>query len=76
MIIRHFRTTLTRQVKENEFIVFFLLQNYLNESLKFLEKSYPSGSISSLHANAMQDTKPIYIDTKTLLHQSGMHDKK
>jgi len=56
----------------------FYLQNYLNESLKFLEKSYPSNSLGGIHSS-MPDTKPIYIDTKSLLgnhHQSGMHDKK
>jgi hypothetical protein len=65
-----------RKIKKNQ-IHFF--QNYLNESLKFLEKSYPTGSIGGLHTNTMQDTKPIYIDTKSLLtshHQAGMHDKK
>lgn len=62
----------------NFHVVSLLFQNYLNESLKFLEKSYPSNSLGGIHSS-MPDTKPIYIDTKSLLgnhHQSGMHDKK
>merc|ERR1711935_1010950 len=42
------------------------IQNYLNESLKYLDKSYPNTSLAGLHT-PMSDTKPIYIDTKALL---------
>jgi len=57
------------------------VQNYLNESLKYLDKSYPnSSSITGLpHSppSSMADTKPIYIDTKALLgHHHHMDHKK
>merc|ERR1711892_112165 len=39
------------------------IQNYMNESLKYLDKVYPNSSIAGLHT-PMSDTKPIYIDTK------------
>merc|ERR1712226_588876 len=57
------------------------VQNYLNESLKYLDKSYPnSSSLSGLpHSSpsSMVDTKPIYIDTKALLgHRHPMDHKK
>ena len=90
-------------------------QNYLNESLKFLDKAYPNGGggqgstpgggppggnltpNSNLHVSVTtppsssstaaspvsslmmhQDTKPIYIDSKTLLghHMHHLADKK
>lgn len=70
--------------------ILFFLQNYLTESLKYLDKAYPSAgssistssavSVASAEAmNTSLDTKPIYIDTKALLghhmpHQSS--DKK
>ena len=44
----------------------FSFQNYINESLKYLDKSYPNTSLAGLHT-PMSDTKPIYIDTKALL---------
>ena len=50
-----------------------LFQNYLNESLKCIEKTLPSGglSIGSL------DTKPIQLDSKLLLSsQLGILEKK
>ena len=46
--------------------LFFFFQNYINESLKYLDKSYPNTSLAGLHT-PMSDTKPIYIDTKALL---------
>lgn len=55
------------------------VQNYLNESLKYLDKSYPNSSISGIHSppSSMADTKPIYIDTKALLgHHHPMDHKK
>jgi transcription factor AP-2 len=57
------------------------VQNYLNESLKYLDKSYPnSSSLTGLPHNPlkhMADTKPIYIDTKALLgHHHPMDHKK
>jgi transcription factor AP-2 len=57
------------------------VQNYLNESLKYLDKSYPnSSSLTGLpHSppSSMADTKPIYIDTKALLgHHHPMDHKK
>ena len=48
------------------FFSFFKFQNYINESLKYLDKSYPNTSLAGLHT-PMSDTKPIYIDTKALL---------
>jgi len=42
------------------------VQNYLNESLKYMDKSYPNTSLAGLHT-PVADTKPIYIDTKALL---------
>ena len=61
--------------------LFLYFQNYLNESLKYLDKSYPnSSSITGLpHSppSSMADTKPIYIDTKALLgHHHTMEHKK
>merc|ERR1711899_122720 len=57
------------------------IQRHLNESLKYLDKSYPnSSSITGLpHSppSSMADTKPIYIDTKALLgHHHHMDHKK
>jgi transcription factor AP-2 len=49
------------------------IQNYLNESLKCIEKTLPPGglSIGSL------DTKPIQLDSKLLLSsQLGILEKK
>ena len=48
--------------------LFLFFQNYINESLKYLDKSYPNTSLAGLHT-PMSDTKPIYIgvDTKALL---------
>jgi len=61
------------------------VQNYLNETLKYLDKTYPnttptslgmsptsssSGGAAAAAANLMQDTKPIYVDTKLLLGQA------
>merc|ERR1712129_686483 len=42
------------------------IQNYLNESLKLMDKSYPTSTIgpNSHHI----DSKPIYIDSKILLN--------
>lgn len=42
------------------------IQNYLNESLKIMDKSYPTSSVgpNSHHI----DSKPIYIDSKILLN--------
>ena len=59
----------------------YFFQNYLNESLKYLDKSYPnSSSLTGLpHSppSSMADTKPIYIDTKALLgHHHPMDHKK
>lgn len=52
------------RASDEKMLPFF--QNYLNESLKYLDKSYPNTSLAGLHT-PMVDTKPIYIDTKTLL---------
>ena len=54
---------------------FFSLQNYLNESLKHLDKSYPNTSLAGLH-NPMTDTKPIYIDSKILLGHQHVDNNK
>ena len=57
----------------------------MNETLKYLDKTYPdttptslgmsptsssSGGAAAAAANLMQDTKPIYVDTKLLLGQA------
>ena len=39
------------------------IQNYLNESIKYLDKSYPSSGLG-LHSNG--ESKPTYIDGKSL----------
>jgi hypothetical protein len=65
-------------------------QNYLNESLKYLDKAYPGGAGSGASLAGLSsspsvsssmigpDTKPIYIDTKALLghHMQSAADKK
>jgi len=51
------------------------VQNYLNESLKHLDKSYPNTSLAGLHT-PMSDTKPIYIDTKALLGHHHVDNNK
>jgi len=51
------------------------VQNYLNESLKHLDKSYPNTSLAGLH-NPMTDTKPIYIDSKILLGHQHVDNNK
>jgi hypothetical protein len=45
------------------------VQNYLNESLKMLEKGggYSSSSPHSLHS---LDSKPLHLDTKILINQA------
>jgi hypothetical protein len=58
---------------EEELLPPELVQNYLNESLKCIEKTLPPGglSIGSL------DTKPIQLDSKLLLSsQLGILEKK
>merc|ERR1711971_1043307 len=39
------------------------IQNYLNESIKYLDKSYPSGSLG-LHSSL--ENKSVYLDSKLL----------
>merc|ERR1719219_2807921 len=41
------------------------IQNYLNESIKYLDKSYPSSSLG-LHSSG--DSKSVYIDSKSLFN--------
>ena len=53
----------------------FFLQNYLNESLKYMDKSYPNTSLAGLHT-PVADTKPIYIDTKALLGHHHVDSNK
>ena len=60
------------------------IQNYLNESLKLLEKSYPPPAqavvtnshsvvnLAHLPQSLLVDTKPIHIDTKLLLPSSAI----
>ena len=48
-------------------------QNFLNESLKFLDKMYPNNShLSGLHTvasvSSSLDTKPLHLDAKSLLN--------
>jgi len=62
------------------------IQNYLNESLKLLEKCYPPThpghlpanlNLSHLPPHLLQDTKPIQLDTKLILqHSLPTEDKK
>ena len=58
----------------------------MNETLKYLDKTYPNTTPTSLGMSPtsssaqaanpiMQDTKPIYVDTKLLLGQH-MHENK
>ena len=63
------------EVYLNHDFSFFSLQNYLNESLKHLDKSYPNTSLAGLH-NPMTDTKPIYIDSKILLGHQHVDNNK
>jgi len=49
------------------------VQNFLNESLKFLDKMYPNNShLSGLHTvasvSSSLDTKPLHLDAKSLLN--------
>jgi len=44
------------------------IQNYLNESLKIMDKSYPPSSLGLNSHNI--DSKPIHIDSKILLNHS------
>ena len=46
------------------------IQNYLNESIKYLDKSYPTSSSLGLHTPGAE-TKPVYIDSK-LIFNHGM----
>ena len=67
------------------------IQNYLNESLKLLEKSYPPAPpqaqapqivtthhqhLSHLPQHLLLDTKPIQIDTKLILPPDHEANKK
>ena len=56
---------------KDPFFNVFVLQNYLNESLKLLDKSYPPPSaVGNTHLNSLVDTKPnIHIDAKLLTLQ-------
>ena len=54
-------------------LFFHFFQNFLNESLKFLDKMYPNNShLSGLHTvasvSSSLDTKPLHLDAKSLLN--------
>ena len=53
-------------------------QNFLNESLKSLDKSYTNNGHLNLHSSSGLDAKPLHIDAKTLnqLHQQENNNKK
>jgi hypothetical protein len=68
-----YKTTFFGDIMNSKSTFFQLLQNFLNESLKFLDKSYPNnGHLSGLHhsvsATSSIDTKPLHLDAKSLLH--------
>ena len=53
-----------------------LFQNFLNESLKFLDKMVPNNShISGLHSvasvSSSLETKPLHLDAKSLLNHGS-----
>jgi len=54
------------------------IQNFLNESLKSLDKSYTNNGHLNLHSSSGLDAKPLHIDAKTLnqLHQQENNNKK
>ena len=54
-------------------ILFLFFQNFLNESLKFLDKMVPNNShLSGLHSvasvSSSLETKPLHLDAKSLLN--------
>jgi hypothetical protein len=48
--------------KRDSFDIVFFFQNYLNESLKLMDKSYAPSSLG-LHSSSL-DLKPIQLDSK------------
>ena len=71
----HAPLKLTRAIQKLKFFFCLFLQNYLNESLKYMDKSYPNTSLAGLHT-PVADTKPIYIDTKALLGHHHVDSNK
>ena len=57
---------------------YIIFQNFLNESLKSLDKSYTNNGHLNLHSSSGLDAKPLHIDAKTLnqLHQQENNNKK
>ena len=57
---------------------YMTFQNFLNESLKSLDKSYTNNGHLNLHSSSGLDAKPLHIDAKTLnqLHQQENNNKK
>ena len=57
---------------------FYIFQNFLNESLKSLDKSYTNNGHLNLHSSSGLDAKPLHIDAKTLnqLQQQENNNKK
>ena len=57
---------------------FHIFQNFLNESLKSLDKSYTNNGHLNLHSSSGLDAKPLHIDAKTLnqLQQQENNNKK
>ena len=58
--------------------IIIFLQNFLNESLKSLDKSYTNNGHLNLHSSSGLDAKPLHIDAKTLnqLQQQENNNKK
>ena len=46
--------------------IYISFQNFLNESLKSLDKSYANNGHLNLHPTSGLDAKPLHIDAKTL----------
>ena len=59
-------------------LTFYIFQNFLNESLKSLDKSYTNNGHLNLHSSSGLDAKPLHIDAKTLnqLQQQENNNKK
>ena len=55
------------------YIILFSFQNYLNESLKCIEKNLPNSGVTIQNV----DTKPLQLDSKLFLStQLGILEKK
>jgi hypothetical protein len=70
--LNNFEKNYFRTKKNNQKII-FLLQNFLTESLKHLDKSYTNNGHLGNNMHSGLESKPLHLDAKSLLQ--GDHKK-